>query len=130
MNEFNLMGYVGKEPACSITSKGKEVCSFPLQIEREFEKGAFDTVFCVAFGRVVSNILKPYIHARDRVYVSGGLWWVNYYNNKTKKNIRTLKLVVKKIYLLRSANENFDYSNVDTLIENGEEFDIEDNFED
>lgn len=103
LNNCSFIGYVGKDPDCSVTQKGTEVAKFNIAVQRDFDKEKSDWINCVIFGATVTKFIKPFVHKGDLVFVQGALHYSSY--KASDAVIKTTSsLQVDKIHILVSKS--------------------------
>lgn len=106
LNRVELIGYVGKDPICTIVGEKKvERAKFAVAVSRDYDKEKTDWINCVCFGGIVSNLIKPYLKKGALVYVCGRLEYSNYEDSDGQKKVSvSVRVIELKIISTKATN--------------------------
>lgn len=106
LNRVELIGYVGKDPMCTVVGeKNVEMARFSLAITRDYDKEKTDWVNCVCFGNIVSNLIKPYLKKGALIYAVGCLEFSSYEDKEgNKRSSSSVRLSEIKIISTKEVN--------------------------
>lgn len=118
MNKVILSGNVGKEPIFGVTQNGLEFCRFSLAVRKSFKDNEVDWFRIVAFGKTVTNVVKPFIHKGDRIAVMGELRYDKYEDVASGEERRSLSIMSQYLEILAGDKSNVNKEATEIGLEN------------
>lgn len=115
MNKVILIGYVGKEPVCSVSKNGKEIAKLTLAVTRTYNREETDWFNCAIFGASVTNFIKPFVHKGAMVCIEGEIQFSRYTSKEgsTKSNTN---IIVSHIQLLKNNDGSVDIKSTEVEV--------------
>lgn len=85
LNKIFLQGRLTKEPELRTTQNGKNVCTFTLAVDRDFDRSKADFIQCVAWGMTAGFVSKNFTKGQMMI-VTGSLQSREYLDREDKKH--------------------------------------------